>query len=181
MNDNTEILPVTEFDLCTTNGSTQIIKALIPCLPPGDQKMLAILVRIWELYMTVKYFEHSALKASCTLGGDSFQPEIFDKIRRYCTPKNRQTIDMILKFMNMSEIINIFNMFSDDSDEPSGSNAPDIMDFINKMTSPAGMNFAGINNPGTSQNPMDLVSSMMSDEQESLYKEFLNKLNEEMK
>lgn len=191
-NGQTNLL-ITEFDLKTTNGSTQMIKALIPFFSPREQHMLAMIVRIQELIMTVRYFERISYIQQQNNIKLSFNKELFDHIKRYCTPENQKMIDSILQFMNISELMKMMNVFEGENTGDGMGNFSDIMNMFQTMnqTSEELNNrqdkenanpFSESNgeNGGSGGNPMDIMSSMMSDEQESLYNAFLEKLNEEL-
>lgn len=183
-------LLITEFDLKTTNGSTQMIKALIPFFSPREQQMLAMIVRIQELIMTVRYFEKISYIQQQNNIKLSFNKELFDHIKRYCTPENQKMIDSILQFMNISELMKMMNVFDGENMGDGMGNYSDIMKMFQTMnkTSEEINNRQDNNhsNPfsesseGAGGNPMDIMSSMMSDEQEALYNSFLDKLNEEL-
>lgn len=171
-------LLITEFDLKTTNGSTQMIKALIPFFSPREQQMLAMIVRIQELIMTVRYFEKISYIQQQSNIKFSFNKDLFDHIKCYCTPENQKMIDSILQFMNISELMNMMNVFDEEKTGDGMGNFSDIMNMFQTMNKTS----EEINNRQSppSGNPMDLMSSMMSDEQEALYNSFLDKLNEEL-
>lgn len=183
-------LLITEFDLKTTNGSTQMIKALIPFFSPREQQMLAMIVRIQELIMTVRYFEKISYIQQQNNIKLSFNKDLFDHIKRYCTPENQKMIDSILQFMNISELMKMMNVFDGENTGDGMGNYSDIMKMFQTMnkTSEEINNRQDNNhsNPfsesseGAGGNPMDIMSSMMSDEQEALYNSFLDKLNEEL-
>ncbi len=178
-NDNCQNqLFITDFDLKTTNGSTQMIKALIPFFSPKEQQMLAMIVRIQELIMTIRYFEKLSHIQQESNVKFSFNKDMFDHIKRYCTPENQKMIDSILQFMNISELMKVMNAFDDETKSEGMGNFSDIMNMFQTMNKTSDE----INNmqKNPSGNPMDLMSSMMSNEQEALYKSFLNKLNEDL-
>ncbi len=188
-NGQTNLL-ITEFDLKTTNGSTQMIKALIPFFSPREQHMLAMIVRIQELIMTARYFEKLSYIQQQNNIKLSFNKDLFDHIKRYCTPENQKMIDSILQFMNISELMKMMNVFDKENTGDGMGNFSDIMNMFqamnktseeinNRQDSEHTNPFSG-NSQGAGGNPMDIMSSMMSDEQESLYNAFLNKLNEEL-
>lgn len=178
-NDNCQNqLFLTDFDLKTTNGSTQMIKALIPFFSPREQQMLAMIVRIQELVMTIRYFDKISQIQQNSNIKFSFNKEIFDHIKRYCTPENQKMIDSIMQFMNISELMKVMNAFENENTSEGNGNLSDIMNIFQTMNKTSDE----INNmpKPPSGNPMDLMSSMMSNEQESLYEMFLNKLNEDL-
>lgn len=169
---------ITEFDLKTTKGSTQMIKALIPFFSPREQQMLAMIVRIQELIMTVRYFENISHIQQQDDIKFSFNKELFDHIKRYCTPENQRMIDNIMQFMNISELMKVMNLFEGENTGEGMGNFSDVMNIFQTMNKTS----QEINNFQTAPagNPMDLMQSMLSKEQESLYQSFLDKLNDEL-
>lgn len=171
-------LLITDFDMKTTNGSTQMIKALIPFFSPREQQMLAMIVRIQELVMTIRYFENIRNIQQNNNIKLSFNKDLFDHIKRYCTPENQKMIDNILQFMNISELMKMMNAFEDGKAAEGMGNFPDIMNIFQTMNKTSD-EINHMQKP-PSGNPMDFMSSMMSNEQEALYNSFLNKLNEDL-
>lgn len=169
---------ITEFDLKTTNGSTQMIKALIPFFAPREQQMLAMIVRIQELIMTVRYFENVSHIRQQNNIKFSFNKDLFDHIKRYCTPESQRMIDNILQFMNISELMKVMNVFEEENTGGGMGIFSDIMNIFQTMNKTS-EELNNRQNPSAG-NPMDLMSSMISDEQESLYHAFLDKLNEDI-
>lgn len=192
-------LIVTEFDIVTTKGSTQIIKALIPYLSPREQKMIGIIIRIWELIQTLRFFEKQEFSSHKNTDILDLNPELVRHIKKYCTPETQHMLDMILQFMNMSELMNIMNMFENDpTDNTPGSENPlgSIMNIFKTMNQ-AGMDISGMNNSGANDSgmkkgpdtpppsgfsgnpPVSILQSMMSENQGNLYREFMDKLNQD--
>lgn len=167
----------------TTKGSTQIIKALIPFLAPREQKMIGIIVRIWEFIQTIRFFESESCSQYGRHSGLDFNPELVQHIKKYCTPESQQMIDMILQFMNMSELMNIMNIFENEGADKSdnlGNGFGNIMNIFQTMNK-TGMDISGMNMAKNSSiHPSSIIESMMTGKQESLYQEFLNKLNEDL-
>lgn len=128
--------PLTEFDYRTTNGSTQLIKAIIPFLNPVQQRMLAIMTRIWELIVTIKFFEKTCFQNNGTPLTSNLNPEMINRVKRYCTPESQQTIDMLLNFMNMSELMNMMNMFNGEKDFGDAGGIMDLFKNFSQFTTP---------------------------------------------
>ena len=169
-------LIVTEFDIVTTKGSTQIIKALIPYLSPREQKMIGIIIRIWELIQTLRFFEKQEFSSHKNTDILDLNPELVRHIKKYCTPETQHMLDMILQFMNMSELMNIMNMFEKDSTD----NTPDSENPLgNIMNIFKTMNQAGIDISGNHP-PVSIFQSIISENQGNLYREFMDKLNQDL-
>lgn len=140
---NKQDTPITEFDCKTTGGSTQLIKAIIPLLNPAQQRMLAIMTRIWELIMTIKFFERTCFQNNGTPLTSNLNPEMINRVKRYCTPESQQTIDMLLNFMNMSELMNMMNMFNGEKDSGDAGGIMDLFKNFSQFTT------SGAENPSS--------------------------------
>ncbi len=185
---------VTEFDCKTTGGSTQLIKAIIPLLNPTQQRMLAIMTRIWELIMTIKFFERTCFQNNGTPLTANLNPEMINRVKRYCTPESQQTIDMLLNFMNMSELMNMMNSFNSDGAPGDLGGMMDLFKNFSQFTTPGAetpkssghqdgsdhrqsSGPASPPNPFGSFDPAGLMQTMMNAEQSSLYREFMERLD----
>ena len=176
MNQNDTL--VKEFDCKTTGGSTQLITAVIPLLTPTQQRMLAIMTRIWELIMTIKFFEKNCFQNSGAPLTSNLNPEMLNRVKRYCTPESQQTIDMLLNFMNMSELMNMMNMFNGEDASGAPGDLMNLFKNFGQFTTPtpeSPPNTAGSSGPST--DPANLMQTMMNSEQSQLYQEFMAKLD----
>lgn len=173
--DNKE-LPLTDFDYYTTKGRTQILKALIPYLSPSEQMMIGIIVRIWELVMTIIFFRKNiCISIPCTKE-IPFDPALISHIKKYCTAESTKMLDSMMQVMNVSEIMKAVNWM--DGDGKSTDNPGDIGNIMNILNSVG--NAASHMSDSASKNtlnPSDILTSMMNSSQEDLYKEFMDKLN----
>lgn len=161
---NKKELIVTDFDLLTTRGSTQIIKALIPYLSPSEQRTLAIIVRLMEFMQTISYFESQTAIWCPDSSQLQFTPEQIGQLKKYCTPELQKTLDMILQFMNISSVMNMVNFDSLNQDTPSPEN---IMQIFSKFSQ-------GSHN----DNGKSPMMSFFNNSQIDLYQQYMNELNQ---
>ena len=95
----------TEYDELIQTRQLQMIKSMLPFVHPKNQMPLAILIQSIEFRNTVKIFKNNtdALSA-CAIGNETDRRNtIFQTLRKYCTPKERETIDTILNIMCVIE------------------------------------------------------------------------------
>lgn len=179
---------VTEFDLLTTRGATQMIKAMIPYLAPKEQKTIGLMVRIWELMGTLKYYSSGRMPLchnASAVNKNGINTEMIGNLKKYCTPENQQMIDMMLNLMNAQEMMKYMNAF--DMNAGNGDSCDDkYNDFAHFDSFCDGDcdKCAQDENHDTMDSFGNLMgmfnqSSIMNQGQVSLYQEFMNKLNDD--
>lgn len=120
-------LPITEFDMLTVDESTQMFKAMIPFLDYQLQRTLSLVIRANEFSQTLRFYNtpHNsfALKSQGTSHtyinslNDIFTNEDFlNTVMKYCPEKYAKTVDQFRNFSKVSEIMNLFQSFEDESD-----------------------------------------------------------------
>lgn len=161
----------TLFDQCTIGTSTQMIKALIPYLEPESQKMLAILVRIRELMLTIQYFTRVPIKKQTFHSND----EMLEQIKKFCSPEMASTIDMMMKFLSMSDMMNVLSGM--DGISPENTGMSDIMNLFGMMkTAPPSPDFTQSESEST-ENAAQSAFPMFNSHQQELFEEYMNTLD----
>ena len=85
---------MTPFDEYISSQSLQIMKLLIPFLPPQNQRMFAVYVKFLELRHTLSFFRGMRQK--------EHSPEnIFDTIKPYISPSDAESFDQMMSMMSM--------------------------------------------------------------------------------
>ena len=92
-------MELTPFDNRINNPTLQMIKLLIPYLPPKNQRILAIYIKFVEFHNTLSSFRVFRSKTHST--GD-----MLNEIRPYLPQDIFDSIDNILNIMNMMEMMN---------------------------------------------------------------------------
>lgn len=96
---------ITEYDSQIQTRELQMLKAMLPFLHSSHQMPLAILIQTIEFQNTMRYFRDNAN----ALSAFSIAPEtdrrnaILQTLKKFCTPKERETIDTILNIMCVME------------------------------------------------------------------------------
>lgn len=108
-----------------------------------------------------------------------FDLNTLNKIKKYCSRENQQTIDMILNFMNISEIMKMSDLLNPDAGSgQSGISSPADMasQFSNMMN--LFQNTTATDHPDSNRDTSNetLMRSMMNREQQQLYDDFMKKL-----
>ena len=110
------IKELTDFDALICDSRLQMMKALIPFIPAREQKFISVYVKYIELTKTLDLVKNISSDKSvgiCSLNGNSEKKDLTDIlqiIRRFCSDKDRETIDMI---MNMMSIYRTFRMYKE--------------------------------------------------------------------
>ncbi|MDO5346802.1 MAG: hypothetical protein Q4E91_13815, partial [Lachnospiraceae bacterium] len=99
---------LTALDQIANQNHLQIIKALLPYLPPGRQKTLSMVIKMQELQNVAKYFRQSPMQLeSCSVSHEPVHlPDMLNDIRNYCDENEKKMIDQI------SNLISTFELYS---------------------------------------------------------------------
>lgn len=115
-------MPMTEFDIITTDDTTQMMKAIIPYIDFPLQKNMAIMIRIKELQDTIRCYSSSQRiflnKASC---GSN---DMMDALCKYGPPDIASGINTIRQ---MSQFSDIMKMYNDMEQNPQMKNIMNMM------------------------------------------------------
>lgn len=132
------------FDALFTTERLQILKVLLPCLPPDKQGGLAVYIKMQELFYTMDLVRNSPHRLRNALGPAPTGASLFEQILPFCSPSQR---DQIRQFQQMSqqmdsmrEMMEMVQMMQ--SMFPEGMN-PEDMDISQMM----GMFSAGMGTP----------------------------------
>lgn len=101
--ENEQNLQMTSFDSMVQNRHMQMLKAAIPYINASQQKMVSVYIKYWELQRTMELFDNPETSVQmCAVSDDgdmSFQ--MLNDIKAFCTEEERDSIDMLLNFMQM--------------------------------------------------------------------------------
>ncbi|MGN0142127.1 MAG: hypothetical protein ACI4AD_07855 [Roseburia sp.] len=102
MEDNTQLTP---FDNMTCTRQLQMLKTMVPYMKGEQKKQFAILIKYMELQNTIQIFsQEDKVMSMC-----SVEPEgnttlaMLNELRRFCTEKEQETLDMIYNMFSMME------------------------------------------------------------------------------
>lgn len=168
---------LTKFDVMTTHGRTQIIKAVIPFLDKREQHTISILVRLYELYLTIDFFK-SQFFCDKT---DNPNDDMLCAIKKYCTKETADQINMIMNMMKMSEVMKIFDDDNNISNlmkmmQPSNTVFP-FSTQENTASDNSGDTSSSSPPPATPGLGPNILSSMLSPHQKDLYENYMKILN----
>jgi len=111
---------MTPFDQSISNHSLQLIKLLIPFLPPQSQRIIAIYVKFMEFQHTLSFFQ-------------VMKQRDWEDLKSYLPRSAMEAYDNILNMMNM---VNMMNMFQDMQNSSDTEAEFDPMSMMKDMLTP---------------------------------------------
>lgn len=101
---------LTEYDGLVQTRELQMMKSMLPFVNVRSQMPLAILIQSMEFRNTVRMFQNNANALSaCTINNEPDKRNaMVQTLRKFCTPKERETIDNILNMMCLIENYDAF-------------------------------------------------------------------------
>lgn len=101
---------LTEYDGLVQTRDLQMLKSLLPFASVKTQMPLAILIQTMEFRNTVKMFQNDAnVLSACSVNNEpDRRTAMIQTLRKFCTPKERETIDTLLNIMCVMENYDTF-------------------------------------------------------------------------
>ena len=96
---------VTEFDGLVQTRELQMLKSLLPLANVRSQLPLAILIQSMEFRNTIQMFQNNAnVLSACSVHNEPDKRNaMLQTLRRFCSPKEKETIDNFLNIMCVME------------------------------------------------------------------------------
>lgn len=96
---------VTEYDGLVQTRELQMLKSLLPFASIQSQMPLAILIQSMEFRNTIQMFQNNAnVLSACSVHNEpDKRSAMIQTLRRFCTPKEKETIDTLLNIMCVME------------------------------------------------------------------------------
>lgn len=104
------------LDTLIQNRPIQMLKAIVPYLYEPQQRMVSMMIRMIELQRTMQLFDAAPemqaqeLRICSNESPTERTHQILNVLREYCTPQERDQIDMILNIIDLTSVTGIFNM-----------------------------------------------------------------------
>lgn len=108
---NQDYISQTALDQMIGNDYDQMMKAVIPYLPPKGQQVLSVYEKTKELRNTISLFSGAGQGVSiCEAQASVSEPlEIINDIRRFCYGKSKNTLDQMVNMMAMLQLLQVMN------------------------------------------------------------------------
>ncbi len=105
-----ESMKFTPYDEKMQTRELQMLKTMVPYISGARQKQIAILIQYLELKNTMQAFSNApAGLAICEIPeGEDRRSLLLHALREYCTPKEQETIDMLLNMFNILDNYDLF-------------------------------------------------------------------------
>lgn len=102
---------VTEYDGLVQTRDLQMLKSMLPFAGVNAQLPLAILIQTMEFRNTVKMFQNNAnVLSACSVNSEpDRKTAMIQTLRKFCTPKERETIDTLMNIMCVMENYDSFS------------------------------------------------------------------------
>lgn len=99
---------VTEYDGLVQTRELQMLKSLLPFASLRSQMPLAILIQSMEFCNTIQLFQKNEnVLSACSVNNEPDKRNaMLQTLRKFCTPKEKETIDTILNIMCVMEEMN---------------------------------------------------------------------------
>ena len=96
---------ITEYDAQIQTRELQMLKAILPFVHTSGQMPLAIMIQTMEFQNTMRYFrsQENQLSALSVASESDRKNALLQTLTRFCTPKERETIDTLLNIMCVME------------------------------------------------------------------------------
>lgn len=128
--------PMTPFDELVTSPELQIMKLMIPYAPASGRQMLAACVKVMELKETIRIFSSGRGVIRAQMLGEEEHPspiDILNSFRPYLKPRESAALDMVI---NLKEMMSVMEMMQNTGSSENGGSAFDPMDLLSGMLSP---------------------------------------------
>ena len=148
------------FDTLFTTNSIQILKILLPCIPPRMQSFLAVYIKYLELQYTLQYFKsHPMFSGGRQTENTPDLKTLYSEIKGYLSPEGRaqfeQLSNLLQTMQTVQEMKSMFDMMNAFSDTGQTGNSSD--DAALHASLP---------------DPMELLKGMLSPEQQAMFDMF---------
>lgn len=103
---------ITEYDGLVQTRELQMLKSMLPFMNLNNQMPIAILIQSMEFRNTLRVFQNNAnALTTCSINNEPEKRNaMLSTLRKFCTPKERETIDNILNIISIMENYDAFTM-----------------------------------------------------------------------
>lgn len=114
---------LTPIDKVANQNHLQLVKAMLPYIQPSSQKMLSVMIKMFELQNVLRFYQQSST-GICACNATSEPPgflDILTDVRNYCEEEEGTLVDQLIQIASTLELYSIFMQPSEESGE-----APDV-------------------------------------------------------
>lgn len=101
---------LTPLDQIATQNHLQLAKAAIAHLPPSNQQLLSVLIKVMELQNILRFYnqKQSFLSACSTQTEPAGMLDILSDMRNYCEGADQEMLDQWIQIAGTLELYSIF-------------------------------------------------------------------------
>ena len=105
-------LYTTEYDGLVQTRELQMLKSMLPFMNLSNLLPIAMLIQSMEFRNTLRVFQNNSnALTACSISNESEKRNaMLTTLKKFCTPKERETIDNILNIMCIMENYDAFTM-----------------------------------------------------------------------
>ena len=107
---------LTPIDQIASQNHLQLLKAAVSYLPFGQQKFLAVFLKVMEIQNLLHYFHTaSSVHAYSSSSGQTGLSDILTNLKQYCESSEQEMLDQWIQMFSMMELYSMLagNMDSD--------------------------------------------------------------------
>ena len=99
---------ITEYDGLVQTRELQMLKSLLPFANAKSQMPIAILIQSMQFRNTIQVFQKNTnVLSACSIHNETDKRNaMIQTLRKFCTPKEKETIDTLLNIMCVMEEMN---------------------------------------------------------------------------
>ena len=101
----------TALDEMVQTDRNQLMKAMVPYLPPEGQRFISVYAKAQEFMNTMAVFSGNRPRPEMTAAAlPNMEPvEMLNDLRRFCSDKNRRQIDQITSLLATIQLLKMVN------------------------------------------------------------------------
>lgn len=117
--DETAHIPMTPLDCIVSDDHMQMLKTILPYLPPAQAKLLAILTKWQELTRVLEMYpdQTDTLQAMSMSLKPPDETQLLDELKLYGGKKGKQLADGITQMLDMFQLISLMQVMDSEKKE----------------------------------------------------------------
>lgn len=177
--DNREQGKITAFDTLFTTNHIQILKIVMSCLDPQMQKKLAVYIKYLEFQYTLSFLRSNPSEL-CGCSREKEEPDIgklCSEILPYCTSEEKKKVEQISGLLNSLKMYREMSQTMEMMKDIFPEGFEDAFSFGSASDDTASQNTEDESSNGHAShadggNMMDMLMSMLSPEQKTMFEMF---------
>lgn len=117
--DETAHIPMTPLDCIISDDQMQMLKTILPYLPPAQAKLLAILTKWQELTRVLEMYpdQTDTLQAMSMSFKPPDETQLLDELKLYGGKKGKQLADGVTQMLDMFQLISLMQVMDSEKKE----------------------------------------------------------------